>query len=329
MSSMISAAKDSASERWQILREKLPWSRVKQVLTLIFFALVAYLLVNQASEIEWAKVWETLKQTSPVTLLIGLALGFACFCVYASYDLFGRYLLKLDVSVSKVWFAAWLSYAFNLNLSSLVGGVAFRYRLYSRLGIKASDVTRILGISIATNWLGYILLAGGLFVSGQINPPDSWAVGTLALQIIGAVFLVVVAAYVLLCWRATKREYQFKSVTVTLPRVNIALLQLLVACAHWTLMASVIYQFLADDVAFPTVFAVLLVSALAGVITHIPGGLGVLEAVFVALLAGQADKTTILAGLFAYRCVFYLAPLAVATPLYLMFEAATRHKKSA
>ncbi|UTF58981.1 lysylphosphatidylglycerol synthase domain-containing protein [Gilvimarinus sp. DA14] len=308
-------------------REKLPWPIIKKVLTVVFFVLVATLLVKQGATIEWAKVWQTLKDTSVLTLGIGAGLGFLCYCVYASYDLLGRYLLKLKVSWPKTWFAAGLCYAFNLNLSALVGGVAFRYRLYSRLGIKAADVTRILGISVVTNWSGYILLAGGLFVSGQINPPDSWPVGQISLQVIGAVFILVIAAYVGVCWGARKREYRFKSTTITLPPVSIALLQLVMACAHWTLMASVIYQFMPDEIAFATVFAVLLVSALAGVITHIPGGLGVLEAVFIALLSGQVDKTDILAGLFAYRCVFYLLPLAVATPLYLIFEASTRKRE--
>ena len=92
-------------------------------------------------------------------------------------------------------------------------------------------------------------------------------------------------------------------------------------------MASVIYQFMPDDITFAMVFAVLLVSAVAGAAAHIPGGLGVIEAVFVALLASQADKPTIIAALFAYRCVFYLAPLALATVAYFIFEAFVRDKK--
>ncbi|WP_339899676.1 lysylphosphatidylglycerol synthase domain-containing protein [uncultured Gilvimarinus sp.] len=310
--------------KWESVKDWVNWSWVKNGLTVVFFGLVAYLLYQQAVTIEWGKVLETLKNTSMATLATGFGLGVLCYFVYASYDLFGRYLLGLKVSMAKTWFVAWLSYAFNLNLSSLVGGIAFRYRLYSRLGVKAGDVTRILGISIATNWLGYILLAGGLFVSGQIDPPDSWSVTNTHLQFIGAGFIAVVLLYLGLCAFSKKRELQIRDTTITLPPVSIALLQFVVACAHWTLMASVIYQFLADDLNFATVFAVLLVSSLAGVITHIPGGLGVLEAVFLALLAGQVEKSTILGSLFAYRCVFYLIPLAIATPTYLIFEALTR-----
>jgi uncharacterized membrane protein YbhN (UPF0104 family) len=57
-------------------------------------------------------------------------------------------------------------------------------------------------------------------------------------------------------------------------------------------MAAVIFTLLPSKLDYPLVLGVLLISAIAGVITHIPAGLGVLEAVFVALLqhevAGQS-----------------------------------------
>ena len=61
---------------------------------------------------------------------------------------------------------AFVCNAFNLNLSSWVGAVALRYRLYSRLGLDIADITRILTFSLVTNWFGYPLLAGILFSCG-------------------------------------------------------------------------------------------------------------------------------------------------------------------
>ena len=50
----------------------------------------------------------------------------------------------------------------------------------------------------------------------------------------------------------------------------------------------------------------LLVSSIAGVIVHIPAGIGVLEAVFIALLAGEhVSHGTIIAALLAYRMLYY------------------------
>ena len=52
--------------------------------------------------------------------------------------------------------------------------------------------------------------------------------------------------------------------------------------------------------------------AIAGVITHVPAGLGVLEAVFIALLSHQLGRNELLAALILYRFLYYLAPLLLA-----------------
>lgn len=296
-------------------------SLLKKILTFIFFCVVAYLLVQHAKEIEWAKVFETARKTDIQTLLIGFAIGFCCYTAYAAYDLFGRYILKLRTSAFATMVAAWISYACNLNLGAVIGSVALRYRLYSRLGVSSGDVTKIIGISVTNNWLGYCLLAGGLFVSGSIDPPSNWIVGKTALQLIGAVLLLVVGTYLYFCFFAKKREYEIRDHSFTLPPAKVVLLQFGLAFVHWTLMAATIYQFMPDDLAFPTVYAVLLVSCVAGAVSHVPGGLGVLEAVFVALLAGEVPKHELIAGVFAYRCVFFFAPLIICLPVYLAYES--------
>ncbi len=300
---------------------------LKKALGIIFFCAIAYLLVSHAKEIEWAKVFEVMRETDIRTLLTGFIIGFLCYTAYAAYDLFGRHLLKLHTSAVSTMLAAWISYACNLNLGAVIGSVALRYRLYSRLGVSSGDVTKIIGISVTSNWLGYCLLAGGLFASGSVEPPGSWAIGKTALQIIGASLLLVVGTYLYLCFFSKKREYQIKSKSFTLPPTKIVLLQFGVACVHWTLMAATIYQFMPEELSFPTVYAVLLVSCVAGAVSHVPGGLGVLEAVFVALLAGDVPKYQLIAGVFAYRCVFYLAPLIISLPLYLAFESFYKVRK--
>lgn len=302
-------------------QKKMPWSMIKKVLSVAFFIAVAVLLVIKAREIEWSKVFETLRATELSTLALSVVLGFLCYSVYASYDLFGRYILKLKISPVKSWVAAWISFACNLNLGSLIGSVAFRYRLYSQIGVRGATVTRIIGISAATNWLGYLLLAGALFVSGVVEVPSNWLVGDTELRFLGAAFLLVVAAYLLMCGFSPKREFEVRGHSITLPTLKMAALQFSAASVHWTLMALVMFQFFSGQVPFATVYAVLLISCVAGALSHIPGGLGVLEAVFVALLAGEMQRYEVLAAVFAYRCVFYFIPLMVAIPSYLIFEA--------
>ena len=87
------------------------------------------------------------------------------------------------------------------------------------------------------------------------------------------------------------------------------------------LIGSVIFLLLQGALPYPTVLATLLIAAVAGVLTHVPAGLGVLEAVFVTLLSSQMPPSELVAALLAYRGIYYLAPLAIATACYLAFEA--------
>ena len=77
----------------------------------------------------------------------------------------------------------------------------------------------------------------------------------------------------------------------------------------------------------PVPIGVLLVAAIAGVITHVPAGLGVLEAVFVALLSYQLPASELLATLLAYRAIYYLIPLMIAALVYVVLEAHLKKEK--
>jgi glycosyltransferase 2 family protein len=77
-----------------------------------------------------------------------------------------------------------------------------------------------------------------------------------------------------------------------------------------------------------TVLGALLASSVAGMITHIPAGLFVLEAVFLALLTGAHPVNQLLAALLAYRAVFYLGPLIIAGFVYLALELTARGRRA-
>jgi glycosyltransferase 2 family protein len=208
------------------------------------------------------------------------------------------------------------SYAFNLNLGSLVGGVAFRYRLYAKFGLSNDVVPRVLGLSMLTNWLGYMLLAGTVFLIRPLELPAEWIIGEVGLRVLGGVLLALVITYLVLCFRATRRKWSLRGHEVTLPGGRLALLQLGLSALNWTLIATIVYVLLQQKIGFTTVLSVMLIAAVAGVIAHVPAGLGVLEAVFVTLLAQSASRTELLAALLAYRAIYYLAPLALAVVYY-------------
>ena len=124
-------------------------------------ALVAWLLVRQARTIDWSEVLDVGRRDPAADAARGRRRWPpAAIALYSCYDLLGRRMTGHKLGTGTVMGVTFISYAFNLNLGSLVGGVAFRYRLYSRLGLDNNTITRVLGFSMLTNWLGYLVRRG-------------------------------------------------------------------------------------------------------------------------------------------------------------------------
>lgn len=303
------------------------WPWLKRAVTLAFFVVVAVFLVRYARNVDWREVWHAMLGTPRGVLAGAVALAVCSHALYACFDLLGRRYTGHTLPVFKVMQVNFISYAFNLNMGSLVGGVAFRYRMYSRLGLDYPTITRIVTMSMLTNWLGYLLLAGMVFAIAPLQLPPTWKMDSHGLQYLGVGLLALAAVYLGLCATAKTRSLTVRGHELMLPPPRMALLQLLMSCSNWLIMGGIIFVLLQGKVTYPAVLSVLLIAAAAGVITHVPAGLGVLEGVFVALLSHQVPEGQLLAALLTYRAIYYIGPLLLAALMYLLVEA--RAKKTA
>src|SRR5688572_17313706 len=181
------------------------WPWLRRLLTVLFFTAVFALLVRYARTVDWDDVLDSLRNLPRPALLAAIGFALASHLLYSCFDLVGRHYTGHELATRKVMAVNFVSYAFNLNLGTLVGGVAFRYRLYSRLGLDNGEITRILSMSMLTNWLGYMLLGGLLFLLHPLALPPSWKMGNHGLQWLGAAMVLGAVAYVVACWRAGER----------------------------------------------------------------------------------------------------------------------------
>lgn len=300
----------------------LLWKRTRKVLTGLFFLAVIVLLVVYARQVNWGDVWDVVINYNRVAIFGSVALVVVSYLTYGLYDLIGRAYCGHKLEKRQVMLVSFICYAFNLTLSTWVGGVAMRYRLYSRLGLEGSTITRIFSLSIATNWLGYVLVAGVVFSTGMVSVPGGWFIGAGTLRITGIALLAFVVVYLALCAFSRRRHWTIKGQKLALPSLRMALIQFAVSSANWLVMGAIIWLLLMQKVDFPQVLGVLLISSIAGVIIHIPAGIGVLEAVFLALLQGEPiSHGAIIAALLAYRVLYFIAPLLLALVLYLWLES--------
>ncbi len=284
------AAVPSAPRTGWRARPWWPWA--KRLLTWTFLAVVAWLIVRYARDVDWDDVADAVRALPPASVAIAVALAACSHALYSTFDLLGRRMTGHRLGTGTVMGITFVAYAFNLNLGAIVGSIALRFRLYARMGLDNATVTRVMAFSMLTNWLGYLVIAGLAF-----------------------------------CAAAGERTWHLGRHALETPSWRMALLQLAMSIANWSLMAAIVWTLLSGQVAYLHVLAVLLVAAVAGLVSHVPAGLGVLEAVFVALLSHEVSQGRLIAALLAYRAVYYLLPLAVAAVFYVVTEWRARRMR--
>ncbi|MES2413441.1 MAG: lysylphosphatidylglycerol synthase domain-containing protein [Pseudomonadota bacterium] len=296
------------------------WPRLRRWVIPLFGIVVLGLLVSHAHKVDWAGAWHALKQYSPWLLLGVFGLAACSHALYGCYDLIGKQHTGHKLPKWRTWAIAVASYALNLNLGSLVGGMALRARLYSRAGLQDFTIAQVIGMGLVTNWMGYGLLAGSLFAAGLIEPPEQAHIQGATLQMLGGALVLLAFAYVAACALARGREYSIRGKRVHLPGPGLATVQLLLSASNWALMGTMMYLLLGGKIPYGTTLCVLMAASIAGVFMPIPGGLGVLEAVYLALLSGSMRQGAIMGAVLAYRALYYLVPLASGLLLYAFLE---------
>lgn len=281
---------------------------------------VASLLVLNARTVDWHAVFQAMRGYGAGPLALVCALSAIAYLVYALFDALAKRYVGHDVGTATSMTISFVSYAFNMSLGALVGSVGFRYRLYSRFGLGAEAITRIVTLGLITNWIGYMLLAGIVFGAGLVQLPEGWHVGSQALRLGGIGSLVIALAWIGACCFARRRSWTVKGHQIVLPGPVMTLAQLALSIVNWTAMAAIPWVLLDGRLDALDALGIFLVGGIAGVVAHVPAGLGVTEAVYLAMLGSHIGRSELLAALLTFRAVFYLIPLAVGVAVYAGLE---------
>ncbi|WP_312756268.1 YbhN family protein [Pulveribacter sp.] len=320
------AAPAPGAGRWRALLARPGWRWAGGAAMAAVALFIVWLLVRSAMQVDWPAVWRALRGLPPATLALAALLGWAGHLAYGCFDLFGRYLVRHRLSVARTMAVTLIAYPFTLNLGSLVGGVSVRWRLYSRLGLNVGQIAQVVVVSIVTNWVGYFALACGVFWRWAPPLPPSWSLDGGQLRWLGLALAALSAGYVLLCaWRGGQ-ALTLRGHSLPLPRWPVALSQLALSCTSWGLMGAAVWALARGQAPYPAALATVLLGAVAGLISRIPAGLGVLEAVGTAVLSAYMPVSEALAVVLAFRALYYLAPLAAAAVALLATELLWRRR---
>lgn len=306
---------------------RVNWMQVGKWLTLCLLVAAAAMIYHYAQSIDWKAVVAAIRGYAARDLALAAGLTLSSFVVYSCFDLFGRHYTGHRLPAWRVMLIGSTSYAFNLTLGSVVGAAGTRLRLYQQRGLKATTVAQIIAISVGINWLGYAALASVLFAADMVRLPEAWDVSARTLPIIGWILMAIVLSYLAVTAFLGDRKFTVRGRDATFPKLPAALLQLVVGASNWALMGSVLYCLLQGKADYGLALAVVMVASVAGLISRIPGGIGVLEATAVALLGPQLGESRVIAAILSYRAIYYLAPLILASLGFLALE--TLDRKSA
>ncbi len=300
-------------------RPHRPWvARAKRWLGVALALAGAALLAAHLRSVDWASTLAALRGRADAALWGAAALTLASYAVYSSFDLLARRHLRQRLGRLRVLEAAFVSHAFALNLGPV--GVGFRFRAYMHSGMPAPTVAAVWLLNLVTNWLGFLAVAGVLFAAGAVALPAGWGPGAVALRPLGLALLAAAALYVAACAAARRRALAWRGRRFALPSWRLALAQILLSALNWSLLAGVWFLLFDAQVPLADVLAAVVVNALVLALVDVPGGLGVTETVFVALLGGRLPAYELMAGLVAWRGLYLLAPLAVASLAFARIE---------
>lgn len=254
-------------------------------------------------------------------LLASLA-AVAAYIALAGYDRIALRHIGKHVSWPFVALCSFTTYALSHNIGgSVISGAVIRYRAYSTRGLTTHEVGALVAICSLTFALATVMLGGLLLV---IQPsvieriaPDLPAWMGLAL---GGGLLAIIALYVFGSWLQL-RPLRIAGFELHYPRLPIVARQLIIGPFEILAAATIIYFALPAEgnPGFLTVAAVFVASFTVAQLSHAPGGLGVLEVVFIKGLP-EMDEVQVLAALLVFRLLYLLVPLLVSIAVVIVFE---------
>lgn len=270
-------------------------------------------LVRQLSELPLSQV------------LLAVVLAILSYWMLTGYDWISLRYVGSSLAYRKIAPAAFIatSVSNNVGLSWLSGG-SVRFRFYSSQGLSAAEVTKVVGYISLSFWVGFTTVAGALFLFDPPPIPPGLPLPGTSLRLIGALFLAAAAVYMALVL-VRRRPLRVRGWELPMPKRRHLVWQVLVAGGDWLLAAATLYALLPrHDVSFHVVLGAFIVAQMSGLISHVPGGLGVFETVVLFFLSDHIPKPTILGTLLVYRAIYYLLPFAVSVVMIGIYEVRQR-----
>lgn len=281
-----------------------------------------WLLVHELRGISFDELGESLEAINLHCWLLAGAATLAAYAALAGYDHIALMHLGRKVSWLFVTLASFTAYALSHNIgASVFSGAVVRYRAYSSRGLGAGEIGVLVAFCSFTFALGTVMLTGiVLLLRPEIAVRFVDVLPVEASASTGVALLALVALYVVGSWLHLE-PLRIGSFELQYPRLPIVARQLVIGPIELAAAAAIIYFALpsAGNPGYLVVLGIFMISFSIALISHAPGGIGVLE---LAFLTGMPDmeRADVLAALIVFRLFYLIIPLALSALAILVFE---------
>lgn len=282
--------------------------------TAIVTALAILALGKVLGEVDPNDVAASFGRTGAWRIALACLFTATCYVALSGYDRIALRSIGHDLPWRRTILGSVAAYALSHNLGFAPVTASFaRHRVYRRDGIGLVDVARVVVLTGASFWLGVILVMGiCLVMVPDLVAARNWSLSRPMQAAVGLVVIDVVIVYLLLISRGM-RTLGSGRWSVPLPSFRDAIIQSGISLLEMALASAVLWILIPGsgvDI-YPLVLVAYVSAFVMVLISHAPGGAGVLEAVVILMLPG-IPKAEVLSALILFRVIFHLAPLGVA-----------------
>lgn len=287
---------------------------------------IGWLLHHELQQYDYAAVMASLREVPARQIGLALAFTVISYGLLTIYDVIALRQIGRSPGLRRTAFASFTAYVLSYNIGlSVISGTAVRFRLYSAWGFTSQEIGRIVAFTSLTFWAGLFAATGSLLAVGRTETLPGPQFLTSHLRLVGVALLLLVGAYIVLCGKR-ERPFTLKKWTMQLPGWPAAVGQIALGSVDVIVAGLVGWVVMPAGWPLESYLTVYLVGMTLGIVSHVPGGLGVLETI---LLYGRPEGVSgpaVLGAILVFRVVYYLVPLGVALALLAAHEAG-RHEQ--
>jgi len=294
-------------------------------LSLLIASLALWVLYRTFQRISLANVLAHMRAVPRDTLIAAALCTAGAYLTLALYEIVVVRYVKHYMGRAKPLITALITFPLGhaLGQATLSGG-AMRYRMYTPLGFSAMEVGATVLLCNLPYGLAFGLMLDLSLVFSAERLAPLFRFSSHWLLLLGGIGLAKDLGYLLLV-TFRRAPVRLGGWSLTLPSPALTLLQYTVGIIDVVLVSSVLYMFLpaSAHLAYLPFVAVYLASVLAGVLSHVPAGLGVLESMLLILLP-HVPPEQLLASVLMYRVIYEIVPLLCALALWGAYETFAR-----